>query len=166
MVLALFALAAAVAAPADTVSPAADGTWRFADAPAAYDARTSAAIDAAVASMNFALRPIARRMLAEKVEPCQRYVFTPSPERFTYQCDDYPPVEAPWSGSGVYIDKEGGRVPFSVTSTSSSVSISFKGESGNQQTTFRFADGAMTVDKVITSDKLPDPLTWGTAYRR
>lgn len=128
----------------------------------------NAAIETAVAKMNFIKRPIARSRLKKTNPVYQQLSITSAPNGFTIAFDDRRPVTAPTDGTVVKWTREDGEV-FDVTMRVQGNTLveTFKAEDGARENSFRIEpDGALTLNVVLTSDQLPEPVKYSLRYRR
>lgn len=127
-----------------------------------------AAIETAVASMNFVKRPIARSRLRKTNTPYERITITRSADRVSVAFDDQPPIAMPADGSAVKWTRSDGEV-FDVSAQVRADALvqRFKAEDGQRINTFT-ANGAgqMTMEAQITSPQLSTPVIYTLLYER
>ena len=143
-----------------------DGTYA---ALADESARIDAAIEQAVATMNFIKRPIARSRL-KKTNPAYRSIaIATSDGQITVTFDERKPVAMPSGGTTVKWTRDDGEVlDVGATIEATTLKQTFKAEDGQRLNTFVLApDGrALTLEVTITSEQLPTPLRYSLTYRR
>ena len=147
--------------------PELTGTWRLAEDPAALAQTHAKAIDDAVASLPWIMRPMARPFLKNSVNNCAALGLTFDAERFALTCDDRPPldrVRGPAKTEFVGIDGDSYTLELDVTDASAQ--LTFTGERGGQRSHFRRDGDALVLRKEIFSQHLPQPIVWEVSYER
>ncbi|NEX92768.1 hypothetical protein [Caulobacter sp. 17J65-9] len=163
--LALAALAAApllfAAAPADPLV----GNWTL-DAAASDD--VGAAVDKAIAPMNFAIRPIAKSRLMKTNPVYKTLGITLPPGKISVSFDGYPPAVGPADGSTVKWKRRDGEVlDLSNRIAGGQLIQTFGAPDGTRKNVYSVgADGRMTMAATVTSSKLPKPLTYKLVFRK
>jgi hypothetical protein len=162
----VLALIAATALSAHAQNAALQGTYTY-DASASDNVK--AAIDAAVAKMNFVTRPIARGRLTKTNQPYQKLEIAFTPSQVTVITDSRAPIVTPANGSPIKWTREDGE-KFDVSTTWSDGKLveTFKAEDGQRVNTFSLSpDGnVLSMHVTVTSPKLSAPLTYTLRYRR
>lgn len=131
--------------------------------------RIEAAIDKAVAPMNFIKRPIARGRL-KKTNPSYKQIsFARSDTQIEIRFDDRAAVQMPANGEPIKWTREDGEV-FDVSAESRDGELvqAFKAEDGTRVNTFRVSpDGKqLTLQVRITSPQLPTPVEYSLDYQK
>jgi hypothetical protein len=131
--------------------------------------RVNAAIEKAVAAMNFIKRPIARGRL-KKTNPSYRQIsIVRSDVQIEIQFDDRAPVQMPANGSSVKWTREDGET-FDVNADWEEGRLvqTFKAEDGQRVNTFRLGpDGSqLSLHVAISSPQLPSPVEYTLVYER
>jgi hypothetical protein len=164
--LAFLALPGAVQAQT-TEGPSLEGTF-------VYDASASdkveGAINAAITSMNFALRPIARGRLKRTNRPYQKVVIRYTPAQVSITMDGRAPIHTPANGTPVDWTRpeDGEKLKVSTEWENGRIEQTFQAEDGKRVNTYSISpDGrVMSILVTITSPRLPKPLTYTLRYRR
>ena len=127
-----------------------------------------AAIDAAVAKMNFIKRPIARSRLKKTNPAYQRVTIARTESQVHVKFDKSSVIESPADGTPVKWKREDGEV-FEVSTDWQGKRLvqRFKAEDGERVNTFHSnAKGELILDVKIMSDQLPKPLSYSLVFRR
>ncbi|MFH1466382.1 MAG: hypothetical protein ABIO70_18505 [Pseudomonadota bacterium] len=155
--------------PASDLPALATGRFLLAETPAEYGPRLDAAVDEAIASLNFLIRPLAGLRLRPAVDAtvCPDLRLTLVGEVFTVQCAGGE-VELRYldGRDQSYLD---GSDPYRirVTREGRSIAVVHTGERGGQAKRYTFTeDGALRLEGTIFSSSLPAPLRWTLPYRR
>jgi hypothetical protein len=127
-----------------------------------------AAIETAVAKMNFIKRPIARSRLKKTNEPHRRIVIAQQADVISVSFDDRKPVQMPADGRPIKWTREDGEVfDVSVAVTNEGLVQTFKAEDGQRVNTFSANDaGQMTMEARLTSPQLTTPVIYTLLYHR
>ena len=127
-----------------------------------------AAIETAVAKMNFIKRPVARSRLKKTNEAHKKIVITQQANVISVAFDDRKPVQMPADGRPIKWTREDGEVfDVSVEATSEALVQTFKAEDGQRVNTFTANDaGQMTMEARLTSPQLSTPVIYTLLYRR
>lgn len=127
-----------------------------------------AAIEAAVANMNFIKRPVARRRLESTNAPYARIEIQRTAESISIAFDGQPPVVTPADGRRVKWRRSDGEVfDVWVAIGDGGLVQTFKAEDGQRVNTFRTDDaGRLTLLTTITSPQLPSPLRYELHFAR
>jgi hypothetical protein len=161
-----FALAAVLPLAASAQTPAFAGTYRL-DAAASENVHD--AIDAAVRPMNRITRPIARRRLRGTNAAYGRVVIATSGGQHSIQFDERAPVVSPADGAAIRWRREDGE-EFDVSQrvTNGRLEQRFVAEDGSRMNVFTLSsDGrTLTLQVIIESPRLRDPLTYRLVYNR
>jgi hypothetical protein len=127
------------------------------------------AIDAAVETMNFITRPVARSRLKKTNAPHRRVTIATGEQEITVAFDANQPVRMPADGHTAKWTREDGEV-FDVSAQWSGDKLvqTFKAEDGQRTNTFVLgADGrALSVQVEVTSPQLPAPVRYELAFER
>jgi hypothetical protein len=127
-----------------------------------------AAIETAVASMNFVKRPIARSRLRKTNTPYERITISRTADRVSVAFDDQPPIDMPVDGRAVKWTRSDGEV-FDVSAQVRADALvqTFKAEDGQRMNTFTANEaGQMTMEAQITSSQLSTPVIYTLLYER
>lgn len=130
--------------------------------------RIDAAIETAVANMNFIKKPIARSRLKSTNTPYARVAITRAAESISVAFDSQPPIVTPVSGQPIKWTRSDGEVfDVSVAIADGALVQTFKAEDGQRVNTFT-ADGAgrLTLKATITSPQLSTPLKYEMQFTR
>lgn len=131
--------------------------------------RIDAAIEKAVAAMNFIKRPIARGRLKKTNPSYERISILRSDAQIEIRFDDRAPVQMPANGSSVKWTREDGEV-FDVSADwqEGRLEQTFKAEDGERVNTFRLSpDGnQLSLHVTISSPQLPSPVEYTLMYER
>lgn len=128
-----------------------------------------AAIDRAVAGMNFVTRPIARGRLRRTNEPYQRVVIAHTPQQVSVTTDGRPVITTPANGTPVKWTREDGEVlDVSTEWENGKLEQTFKAEDGSRTNIYSVsADGrTLTMDVVIRSPRLKAPVQYKLVFNR
>ncbi len=147
-----------------------NGHFRIAESEDAVQQRLDAAIEHAVAPMNFIARPIARSRLRNGVVfYCKQYQLALGAESLRTQCDDRRLIERRLDNSeGPIEGLQSGPTGVKVrTMGDDTVELVFTGPDGTRTTTYRFAErGALEVSAQVVSPSLERPVAWKIRYQR
>ncbi len=127
-----------------------------------------AAIETAVAKMNFITRPIARSRLKKSNPAYKRIVIVHKGDLVSVSFDGRRPIEMPADGAPIKWTRDDGEV-FDVTATVQNGELiqTFKAEDGQRVNTFSANDsGQMTMEAKLTSPQLPTPVIYTLLYQR
>lgn len=126
------------------------------------------AINEAVRSMNFIIRPIARSRLRRANVPYDSLTITHTPDEVTTLADDERPVVTPASGEPVkWVRDE--RETLDVTTRWLDGTLEQTFTAGDGQRVNRYTpgpDGTMMLDVTVTSPRLPRPVSYQLLYKR
>jgi hypothetical protein len=127
-----------------------------------------AAIETAVAKMNFIKRPIARSRLKKTNEPHKKIVITQRADVISVAFDDRKPVQMPADGRPIKWTRDDGEVfDVSVAVTNEGLVQTFTAEDGQRVNTFSANDaGQMTMEARLTSPQLTTPVIYTLLYHR
>ena len=129
----------------------------------------AAAIDAAVAKMNFITRPVARSRLKKTNAPHRRVAIETGVQEITVAFDANAPVRMPADGRTAKWTRADGEV-FDVSAQWAGDRLvqTFKAEDGQRTNTFVLGpDGrALSVQVEVTSPQLPAPVRYELAFER
>jgi hypothetical protein len=159
---------AAMAAPSAELQAKMTGTYRLAESEDAVKERLAAAIEHAIAPMNFVARPIARSRLQRPVYYCKRYALALDVETVHVACDDRPHVDRRLDNSeGPITGLDAEPLDVHVSTSADSVQMVFTSTDGKRTTSYRFGDaGALEVNVTVESTSLERPVAWKVLYRR
>ncbi|MBW3628142.1 MAG: hypothetical protein KY464_02480 [Gemmatimonadetes bacterium] len=166
MAIALLAIAAASPTPARAQSQPMDGSYTFA-AEGSDDQKQ--VIDAAVAKMNFVIRPLARRRLRNANPPYRGLRITSTANEITTIPDSGVPVTSPSDGTPVLWTRETGeKMHVSTEWQAGTLEQTFRADDGQRVNRFSLSPdgGVLTMHVTVTSPRLPRPLTYALRYRR
>jgi len=127
------------------------------------------AVDTAVAGLSFATRPTMRGRLRKTNQPYARVVINYTQRTVSVTFDQRRPVESPADGAPVKWTREDGeKFDLSTEWEGGRLEQTFKGEGEERTNTFTVsADGrTMTLNVVVSSPRLPRPLTYKLVYNR
>jgi hypothetical protein len=164
--LALFAVFAVHAAEAQAQATPVQGTFAYVEE---GSDNVAAAINQAVARMNFVTRPVARGRLTKTNQPYRTVVITQNGGEVSVATDGRPAIVNRANGPAVKWTREDGEVfDVSTAVTGSRVEQTFKADDGQRVNTFTLSpDGqTMTMRVTITSPRLAEPLVYSLRYRR
>jgi hypothetical protein len=129
----------------------------------------AAAIDAAVAKMNFITRPVARSRLKKTNAPHRRVTIATGDQEIAVAFDANAPVRVPADGRTAKWTRDDGEV-FDVSAQWAGDRLvqTFKAEDGQRTNTFVLGpDGrALRVQVEVTSPQLPAPVRYELAFER
>jgi hypothetical protein len=127
-----------------------------------------AAIETAVAKMNFITRPIARSRLKKTNPAYERITISQNGRVINVQFDDRKPIEMPADGTSIKWKREDGEV-FDVAARviQGKLVQTFRAEDGYRVNTFSAnQSGQMTMEAKIASGQLPSPVIYTLLYQR
>lgn len=128
-----------------------------------------AAIETAVAKMNFVKRPIARNRLKKTNTAYQLIHIARLPDAVELTFDQRKPLRVPTTGTPVKWTREDGEV-FDVSAQwqGTQLTQTYKAEDGMRVNTFRLSpDGqTLSLDVAVSSGQLPQAVKYTLAYRR
>jgi hypothetical protein len=128
-----------------------------------------AAINRGTAELNFAIRPLARRLIAKSNPPYKRIMISRDGATASVQLDSRPPIRVPLDGSSVrWIREDGGIDIVSGEWSYPAFAVYFKGEDGARVQKYVLEPDARTLKLYveITSPRLPAPIEYMLVYRR
>lgn len=138
-----------------------------------YDASASdnlnAAIDGAVARMNFAMRPFARGRLRKTNQPYKRLTISHTATQVSVSMDGRAAIVTPANGTPIDWRREDGeRLKVSTEWENGALEHTFKAEDGQRVNVYSVSpDGrTLTMNVTLTSPRLSRPLTYKLVYRR
>jgi len=135
----------------------------------ANSADISKAIESSIADMNFVTRPVARsRLTKTNLVPQQVSIHTDANGIDLIVGKAHPP-KLPSNGSAVqWLTPDGENVQVSEKQNTASLVETIQGEDGAKKNTFTLSpDGAqLFLDVLVSSAKLPKPLTYRLAFKR
>lgn len=144
--------------------PPFNGTWTQVKAD-----DIAAAIQAAVAGMNFIKRPIARSRLT-KVNPAYRKVVIAISDKETLiKFDERDAIHMPPGGaSAPWTREDGDKFMVAAQTGKDQLVQTFKSEDGERTNVFKLSpDGkTLTMNATIKSPQLPKPLTYNISFGR
>ncbi|HEX2190142.1 MAG TPA: hypothetical protein VHG51_14640 [Longimicrobiaceae bacterium] len=162
-------LALALVAPAGSAAQAAaslNGTFTY---NAQASDNVNAAIDDAVARMNFVMRPVARGRLRKTNQPYQRVQISHNPQQVSVTMDGRPAIVTPANGTPMdWTREDGEKLKVSTEWENSALEQTFKAEDGQRVNSYTVSpDGrTLTMNVTVTSPRLPKPLTYKLVYNR
>jgi hypothetical protein len=128
-----------------------------------------AAIDAAVAKMNFIARPVARSRLKKTNTAHRRVTIASSAQEISIAFDGNAPVRMPADGQTAKWTRDDGEV-FDVSARWADDQLvqTFKAPDGQRVNTFALSpDGrTLNIQVEITSPQLPAPVTYALTFER
>lgn len=171
--LAAFAIAApmpALAAPAAAAKQAPATLVGTFERDASASDNVNKAIEAAVAEMNFVMRPVAHSRLEKTNQPYQSVAIALAGNNVSIQTDDRAAIVTSAAGTAIKWKREDGEV-FNVSTVlkdKQNVVQTFAAEDGKRVNSFSLSpDGkTLTMNVTITSSKLPKPLTYKLVFNR
>jgi hypothetical protein len=129
----------------------------------------NAAIDMAIARMNFITRPVARSRLKKTNAPHRRVTIETGAQEIAIAFDSNSPVRMPADGRTAKWTREDGEV-FDVSAQWAGDKLvqTFKAEDGQRTNTFVLGpDGrVLSVQVEVTSPQLPAPVRYELAFER
>lgn len=132
------------------------------------DSGIKAAIDDAVAKMNFLFRSIARGRLLDTNPRYQRIEIGAAGSQVSVQFDRRKPILMPTGGSAVKWTREDGEV-FDVSARMQAglLTQTFSSDEGQRVNEFRLhPDGTLSLDVSVTSPRLPQPVRYTLQFQR
>jgi hypothetical protein len=137
------------------------------------DASASDNIEAAItrgtAQMNFAIRPLARRLIAKANPPYQRIGISRTGNTASLQLDARPSIQTPLDGSWVrWVREDGGIDSITGQWSYAAFVVYFKGEDGSRIHKYLLDSDGQTLRLYVelTSPRLPGPIDYTLVYRR
>lgn len=156
-------------APAPPPDPRArfTGTFRFAG-DAREEASRRVAIDKAIDSLFFAIRPIARSRLSNGTKVSATYAFAFEPGKIRVRAPGTPDVVSADNGSWTEYVHDGDKSKVSQRLVGSRLTQVFQADEGGRTNEFTLSpDGAtLTLKVIISSPKLSVPMTYVLTYKR
>jgi len=155
--------------PAPDLPALATGRFVLAEPAAVYNPRLDAAVEEAIASLNFLIRPLAGLRLRPAVYEtvCPDLRLTLDAQVFTVQCADGQPETRHLDGRDWTHMDDGDLYRVRIVREGRSIAVSSTGERGGQANTYAFTpDGCLSLQGSIFSESLPAPLRWTLPYRR
>jgi len=146
-----------------------------ADLQGAYeiDASASDDIEAAIArgtaQLNFAIRPLARHLIAKANPPYQRIVILQTGVTASLQLDARPPIQMPLDGNWVrWIREDGGIDRVTGQWSYPAFVVYYQGEDGARMQKYLLNPDGRTLKLYVelTSPRLPSPIGYTLVYRR
>ena len=159
-------LLAVFPARSDAQNPALDGSYVLVSQ---GGAEINRAIDAAVRSMSFVIRPVARGRLRRTNVPYQRLRLDVTPEEITTVADGGKPVVTPSSGRMVkWVREDGEELNVSTAWRGESLLQTFRADDGQRENHYTLgADGrTLTLGVTVTSPRLPAPVQYTLTYSK
>ena len=145
--------------------PELSGDWRLAEEPAALAQTHAEAVDRAVASLPWLVRPMARPFLKNSVQNCQRLQLVLDEAHLGLTCDERPPLKCSRGSEVTAVEGvDGSSYAVALEVTASAARLIFTGERGGQKSHFRREGDALLLRKEIFSQHLPDPIVWEVRY--
>ena len=163
---ALLALALGAPAAAEAQQSSLAGTWTL---NRGQSDDIQAAINRAVARMNFVTRPIARGRLRRTNTAYERVVIAFPSNQVSVRYDERNPIVSPASGAAVKWTREDGEVfDVSMRPAGGRLTQTFTAEDGSRENVYTLsADGrTLTMNVTIRSPRLSAPLTYKLVYNR
>jgi hypothetical protein len=145
-----------------------EGTWQATNSREDARARIDEQIDAVVAEMSFIKRPFARRRLTKVTRPCQTMTFQRMENaRVEVHCTTRKAAVAPLDGTPVrWTDEDGEAFTLTQKVHDDRIVQTFEGEDGTRRNVYRPDGDTMILDATLTSDQLPEPLTFRRTFTR
>jgi hypothetical protein len=137
--------------------------------PAQSEAAIDAAIERVVAQMTFFTRPFARAETKAASPTFRRLTLDRSSDAITVSYDVGKPVRTPADGSpGRWTRDDGDVYEVQTTFVDGHLHQSFKNKGGGRLNVFTLSpDGRMlTIDVMLTSDRLPEPIRYQLVFER
>jgi hypothetical protein len=128
-----------------------------------------AAITRGTAQMNFAIRPLARRLIANANPPYQRVRISQTGVTASLQLDARPAIQTPLDGSWIrWIREDGGMDRVSGQWSYPTFVVYYKGEDGARTQKYVLDSDGRTLRLYVelTSPRLPGPIDYTLVYRR
>lgn len=166
MAIAFLASVAAIPTPARAQSQTMEGSYTFV---AEGSDDLNQAIEAAVAKMNFVIRPLARRRLRNANLPYRGISITSTATEITTRPDTGAPVTSPSDGTPVlWVRETGEKLHVTTEWQAGTLEQTFRADDGQRVNRFSLSpDGSvLTMHVTVTSPRLPRPLTYALRYRR
>jgi hypothetical protein len=163
---ALMVLAGSAGMTAAQQAPIPAGTWQFVPE---QSEKIDAAVDKAVAHMNFLVRGIARSRLRGANKPIQRIVIEyPDDNVWISLREDEPPTISPRSGEFVPYTRADGEVVQVKTELADGVIRQFfDSDDGQKEHVYRLQpDGTMAFEVKVLSERLRAPFEYTWVFQR
>lgn len=128
-----------------------------------------AAINQAIGRMNFAMRPIARSRLNRTNQPYRTVSIAQTGGQVSITTDNREAIVSPADGSTIKWRREDGEtLDVSTAVSGARIEQVFRAEDGQRTNVYTISpDGrTMTMQVTVTSDRLPQPLTYRLVFRR
>jgi hypothetical protein len=160
----LLAATAWFALPRHAAAQNIDGRWTW---DSAASDNVNAAVDRAIARMNFITRPVARRRLRNATNPAHTLLVERTADAVSMTVDIETPIRMPADGTRApWTRRDGEVVQVSGVAREGVFVQSFHAEDGNRTNTYRIRDdGALELRVVITSARLPSVVEYTLVYR-
>ncbi|MEQ1567165.1 MAG: hypothetical protein ABMA64_16110 [Myxococcota bacterium] len=140
------------------------GRWTLATPPVALAQAHSAAVEAGVAQLPWAVRALGRPRIAEAVRNCGVLDLRATDTTLTAVCDADPPVTFTL-GRPSTVERDGVSYSARAELRPQGWALAFAGGDGGQTVVYeRHPDGTLAVTKAITSSWLPNPVAWTVTY--
>ncbi len=157
---------ASAATPAVSQNPALTGSYTYVEA---ESDDIKAAIEQAVAKMNFITRPIARGRLTRTNEPYRTLTIQQSGSQVTIIRDEMAPIVAAPDGNPIKWTREDGEVLDLTTQwVDETLDQTFIADDGQRKNVFTLSPdgGTLEMHVTVTSPRLSAPLTYTLRFRR
>lgn len=143
------------------------GVYVMADSPEQLQATLDAAVEEAAAEFNPLIRVIARSRLRRATNMCQRYEIRATQTRWMHRCDDDPPLDRAIDAAVVsWKPDEGDPVGTTLTVQGNVSRVVLTGPSGSRTNVFTADATGLSLEVIIASDSLEQPMRWTTRYKR
>ncbi len=158
--------------PPESLRRAATGRFLLAESPTHYKPRLDTTVEKAIASLHWALRPLARLRLRPAVYEtvCHDISFVVTEELFTVRCAGQEPFSRRLDRPPEpLLDEEDDGEPYQVRLDleEDAITVTFDGPKGGQRNRYRFpGDGSLQLSGTIFSKSLPEPVVWQLPYKR
>ena len=150
-----------------SAAPSQSGRFERAQPTAQVDQICAAAVEDAVGSLAWLIRPIARPRLKAVATACPAYRFDIQGDQFEVQCDGKPAFAWTVGKAGTWTSDDGEVMTVHLDREGEALVLDFAGQDGGKSFTYEWdTEGALRVTQRVRSDHLPAPMTWTLAYSR
>jgi hypothetical protein len=153
------------------VPPAAkfEGTFTSTIPKAQAEAQMKAEIHDTVDSLNFIIRPFARRRLKEATKQCAALTFDIRGTQLSIRCDDHPAAVSALSGKqGVYENEEQHKFALVQKAQGREIVQVFADRDGKRTNRYLLSPDGRTlkVESTVESDRLKEPLKYTRMFEK
>lgn len=169
LVLALLAGPAVAGGPPEGLLEVATGRFVLTEQAPGVRRRLDTAVEHAIASLNFAIRPLARYRLRPAVYEtvCSDLFLRLTRDAFTVQCAARDAETRHFDGRDAHFEEDGEPYEVTFAFEGDGVQVTTSGPRGGQSNCYTFdGAGGMDLRGSIFSTSLPQPLRWILPYKR